>query len=189
MKHIMVLILVGFGYMFTYSQSNNFTIGGGYVFANIKDAKTNAAGWRINGAYEIHPATGKVVHGFAISYLTVSADVEEVSGGQPIVSKYSIGTWPFYYQPKVLFGNGSLQGYGKGAFGMQFSTIKINVPGTSEFKSTDAGLYAGLGAGLSKSFSLDLSVSLEYEWAYLSNSYYNDGFLNSVNLGIGFRLN
>ena len=189
MKYLMVLILVGFGYMLTCAQNNFFTVGGGYVFANIKDTETNASGWRINGIYEIHPATGNFLHGFAISYLTVSADVEEISGGQPIVSKYSIGTWPIYYQPKLLFGKGSLQGYAKGAFGMQFSTVKIDVPGTDEFKSTDAGLYAGLGAGVTKSFSLDLSVSLEYEWAYLSNSYYNDGFLNSINLGIGFRLN
>ena len=30
-------------------------------------------------------------------------------------------------------------------------------------------------------------VNLEYEWAYLSNSWYRDGFINSVMLGLGFK--
>jgi opacity protein-like surface antigen len=87
-----------------------------------------------------------------------------------------------------MIGDGSLQGFVKGAFGMQFSNLKIELPG-SEFSSNDAGLYAGLGAGVQKEISDKISINLEYEWAYQSNSYYRDGFINSVMVGVGFKLN
>jgi opacity protein-like surface antigen len=170
------------------AQYNSITLSGGYVFTNIEDTETSASGFRINGLYEYHPIVGKVVHGFSVGYVNVSTDVEEVSGGQPIVSTYTISTWPFYYAPKLLIGEGSLQGFVKGALGMQFSNLKIELPG-SEFKSNDAGLYAGLGAGVQKEISDKISINLEYEWAYQSNSYYRDGFINSVMLGVGFKLN
>ena len=71
---------------------------------------------------------------------------------------------------------------------MQFSTVKLKVGSNDETVSTDAGLYAGLGAGLTKTFSYKVSGILDYEWSYLSNSYYRDGFLHSFNLGVNFRL-
>ena len=72
---------------------------------------------------------------------------------------------------------------------MQFSTLKIEVPITNEFTSTDAGFYGGLGADLIKEFNDKITATLEYEWVYLSNSYYRDGFINSINLGVGCKLN
>ena len=188
MKKYILFIFAALFYSGLAARYNTITVGAGYVFANIDDAETSASGWRIGGTYEFHPANGNVTHGFTISRLSVSAKVEEISGGQRIESKYSIGTWPFYYQPKIIFGDGSLQGFGKGAIGMQFSTVKIKVGSNDEFVSTDAGLYAGLGAGLTKEFSYKISGILEYEWAYLSNSYYRDGFLHSFTAGVTLRL-
>ncbi len=188
MKKYLLLTLVLFGFLQAKAQYNTITLSGGYVFSNIEDSETSASGFRINGLYEYHPIVGKFVHGFSVGYINVSADVEEVSGGQPIVSKYTISTWPFYYAPKLMIGDGSLQGFIKGAFGMQFSTLKIELPG-SEFSSNDAGLYAGLGAGVQKEISDKIFINLEYEWAYQSNSYYRDGFINSVMVGVGFKLN
>lgn len=70
---------------------------------------------------------------------------------------------------------------------MQFSTLKRT--GTlPDFKSNDAGFYGGLGAGVQKEISDKITLNLEYEWAYQSNSYYSDGFINSVMLGVAFKL-
>ena len=30
-------------------------------------------------------------------------------------------------------------------------------------------------------------MNLEYEWAYLGNSFYRDGSMNTINLGIGMN--
>ncbi len=187
MKKYLFMMMVILGVMQAKAQYNSITLSGGYVFANIEDTETSASGFRINGLYEYHPIVGKLVHGFSVGYVNVSADVEEDSGGQKIVSKYTIGTWPFYYAPKLLIGDGSLQGFVKGALGMQFSSLKIELPG-SEFSSNDAGFYGGLGAGVQKEISDKIMINLEYEWAYQSNSYYRDGFINSIMLGVGFKL-
>jgi opacity protein-like surface antigen len=56
-----------------------------------------------------------------------------------------------------------------------------------EITTNDAGFYGGLGAGFMKSFNENMFMNLEYEWAYLSNGYYVDGFMNTVSLGIGVK--
>lgn len=184
-------LLITFLAMFVsqaYAQQNLLSLNGGYVLTDIKNRSDNASGYRLSLVYEIEPAVGNVLHGFSVGFINVKADIVEYSGGQPLDYNYSITTWPFYYAPKFLIGKGSLQGFIKGAFGMQFSTLKQTSP-TDVFTSTDAGLYGGLGAGGMKRFNSNLIISLEYEWAYLSNSYYNDGFANSIVLGVGKILN
>lgn len=171
-----------------FAQNNSLTFSGGYVFANIKDADVQTTGWRINGAYEVHPIVGKLIHGFSVGLIQTSTEITEMSGGQPIRSKYQITTYPFYYSPKLLIGESTLQGFVKGALGMQFSALKRT--GTlAEATSNDAGFYGGLGAGLMKTFNQKTIINVEYEWGYQSNSYYSDGFIHSFMAGVGFYLN
>ncbi|HSO87657.1 MAG TPA: hypothetical protein VLQ91_13965 [Draconibacterium sp.] len=74
----------------------------------------------------------------------------------------------------------------KGALGTHITGYKRT--GTlTEIKSTDMGFYGGLGAGLMLNLGEKLFISAEYEWAYMSNSYYRDGFINSAMGGIGIR--
>ncbi len=169
------------------AQQNLFTVSGGYVFANIKDVEASADGWRINGHYEHQPRVGKVHHGFSVGYIKVFTDQTDTSGSEIIESKYSIRTLPFYYCPKILIGEGSLQGFVSGAFGMQFSTLKRT--GTlDDFETTDAGLYTGFGAGLRKTFNTSTFINLEYELAFSTNNYYNDGLIHTAMLGFGFAV-
>ena len=170
-----------------YAQNNTLTLSGGYALTRIKDADQSADGWRLYGVYEIQPVVGNLVHGFALGYVKTSANVTEMSGPDIIESKYTIGTFPFYYVPKLLIGEGSLKGFVKAALGMQFSNLKRT--GTlPEATSKDAGLYAGLGAGVTKTLNAKHFINLEYEWGYMSNSYYSNGFMHSIMLGIGFFL-
>jgi opacity protein-like surface antigen len=187
MKDILILFfLLVFAFHAT-AQDNTLTLSGGYAFTNIKDADQNADGWRLYGAYEIQPRVGKLVHGFAVSYVHTSTVVTEMSGMDIIESKYTIGSIPFYYVPKLLIGEGSFQGFVKAAIGMQFSNLKRT--GTlAEATSKDAGVYAGLGTGVTKKVNDNLFMNLEYEWGYLSNSYYANNFMHSVMLGFGFYL-
>ena len=187
MKNYFMLIAILFGCFHASAQFNTITLSGGYAFTNIENADASGSGFRINGLYEYHPIVGKFVHGFSVGYVSTSAEITEFSGGQQVDSKYTVNSWPFYYAPKLMFGEGSLKGFVKGAIGMQFSTLKRT--GTlSDAKTNAAGFYGGLGAGILKDINDKVFLNLEYEWAYSSNSYYRDGFLNSVMLGVGMKL-
>ncbi|MEK6782426.1 MAG: outer membrane beta-barrel protein [Bacteroidota bacterium] len=183
MKRNLMIIALTFFSVAAWSQENRFTLSGGYAFANIEAVDTDATGFRINGLYELNPLGGKVAHGFSIGYIGTSADFAGVAGQS---NEYKINSWPVYYAPKLMFGDGSVQGFIKGALGMQFSGLTRT--GTlGEFNDKDFGFYGGAGAGIMKTFNEKMFVNLEYEWAYLSNSFYKDGFMNSIMLGIGFK--
>lgn len=163
------------------AQENRFSINGGYVFANLEDVDTDATGWRITGLYEFNPGASNFSHGFAVGYTGVTADFTANTTN----SKYNINSWPIYYAPKFSVGKENLQGFVKGALGTHITGYKRT--GTlTEIKSTDMGFYGGVGAGGVLKLGEKLFLSAEYEWAYMSNSYYRDGFVNSIMAGIGF---
>ncbi len=150
---------------------------GGYSFANIENADGQATGWRVNGLYEYNPNEGKFAHGFAVGYVSIQATDDNVTN--------TVSSLPIYYVPKFFIGDGNLKGMVKGALGMQFARLKRE--GLFELTANDAGFYGGGGAGLMLNLGTSLFLSAEYEIAWVSNSYYRDGWLNSVMAGIGFK--
>jgi hypothetical protein len=159
------------------SQEGIFTLSGGYSFANIKDADIKGTGWRINGLFEMNPMGGKIAHGLSIGYINVSGTKSSVTS--------TIGSIPIYYAPKVMFGNEKFKGFIKGALGMQYSTLKRE--GLVSFKDDDFGFYGGGGAGFMIFLKENIFLNGEYEIAWLSNSFYQDGWMNTVSGGIGFK--
>ena len=169
------------------AQNNTLTVSGGYATTRIKDADQNANGWRLYGVYEIRPVIGNVVHGFALSYVRSFAEVTQMSGSNTVTSNFTVTSWPFYYVPKLIIGKGSLKGFVKAAAGMQFSNLKRT--GTlPDAMTKDAGLYGGLGAGVTKTLNRRHFINLEYEWGYMTNSFYANGIMHSIMLGFGFYL-
>lgn len=183
MKHTIIVIILLIISMTARSQENKFTFSGGYAFANIEEFDFDATGFRINGLYEYAPDNGKFAHGFSVGYIGTKADNSGV--GSQIV-EYKINSWPIYYAPKYVFGDGSAQGFIKGALGGQFSGLK-RTGALGELSDNDFGFYGGASVGFIKSFNEKMFINLEYEWAYMSNSFYKDGFMNSAMLGIGFK--
>jgi len=177
-KNILITALFLFS-VAAWAQESSITVGGGYAFANIEESETNATGFRINGLYEFNPQEGSWAHGLSVGYIGTSG--EAATGAE-----YKINSWPIYYAPKYLIGQGSAKGFIKGAVGLQFSGFK-RTGALGELTTNDAGFYGGLGAGFMKSFNEKMFMNLEYEWAYLSNGYYVDGFMNTVSLGIGVK--
>lgn len=179
-----LIILCALTSLTVWSQENAVTIGGGYSFANIEDADANASGFRINGLYEFNPAEGKVAHGLSVGFISVNG--KGTIGGTSLMAEYKINSWPIYYAPKFMFGQESFKGFVKGALGFQFSDLQ-RTSGVGTLESNDSGFYAGLGLGGMYSVKENIFINLEYEWAYMGNSYYRDGFMNSIMLGIGFK--
>jgi hypothetical protein len=183
MKHFLLVIAVLIiASDFISAQENAFTLSGGYVFTNLEEVDENANGFRINGLYEFNPGMGKFSHGITVAYLRTGVTSTVASQ----TTDYTLSNLPIYYAPKFIFGNESFKGFLKGALGTHSSWYKRT--GTlGEFDSQDWGFYGGASLGAMKSFSEKVFINLEYEWAYLSNSYYRDGFVNSIMGGIGFR--
>jgi len=175
---IVAMLIVSNGF----SQENLVTVSGGYSFANIEEVSDNATGWRINGTYEFRPNGGAIAHGISVGYISMTADDNNLVG--PL--SYEINTIPIYYAPKYLFGNKSLEGFFKGALGMQFSDLKQTGTLVS-ISDNDTGFYGGLGVGGMKTFKEKFFINAEYEWAYMSNSFYKDGFVNSFMVGLGMK--
>ncbi|NJN43141.1 MAG: hypothetical protein HC811_13855, partial [Flammeovirgaceae bacterium] len=157
----------------------------------IEDADDGASGYRINGLYEFNPGGGKVAHGFSVGYIGVGQEgsYSYTIGGSTttITAESNSNTWPIYYAPKFMFGDGKFKGFIKGALGMQFSGLNVKSSGSTILEDNDAGFYGGASLGGMISVKENMFLNLEYEWAYLSNSFYKDGFMNSVMLGIGFK--
>jgi hypothetical protein len=164
------------------AQENKLSIIGGYVFSNIEDTDADAKGWRINGLYEFTPNASSLSHGIALGYMTTNADYTSLTES----TNYDINSWPIYYVPKFTVGKGNLKGFVKGALGTHISTYKRT--GTlTEIKSTDMGFYGGAGLGGTLNINEKVYLQAEYEWAYMSNTIYVDGFINSFTAGLGFK--
>lgn len=179
-KIYLILFLVSLTFN-VFSQENLLTVSGGYSFANIENTDMQATGWRINGEYAFNPSQGPWALGFAVGYIGLSASEETLLGN----FDYNIGTIPIYFAPKYMFGSAKFKGYIKGALGMQNSHLKRT--GLTEISDSDWGFYGGGSAGLNFSVSEMVYLNAEYELAWLSNTSYKDGLINSAMVGIGFK--
>lgn len=183
MKKFIAILCLSAITVLGYSQENMVTLSGGYSFANIDVSDEKATGWRINGLYEFNPNEGKLAHGVSLGFISLSAST---SSGGVDTSDYKVSTLPVYYAPKLLFGNDNIKGFVKGAIGFQRSQFKR----TGQFGEVEAnawGFYGGLGAGILFFINDKIFINAEYEFAWLSNSYYGGGIINSVMGGIGMK--
>jgi hypothetical protein len=179
-KNILIAFLILFS-MRAFSQENMFTISGGYSFSNIQSKDIKGTGWRINGLYELNPMGGKFAHGVSFGYISLAAT--DGVGSQTI--NYKINSFPIYYAPKFMFGSDKIKAFIKGALGMQFAGLKKD--GFVSFSDNDFGFYGGGGAGIMVFLKENIFINAEYEIAWASNSWYNDGWINTAGGGIGIK--
>ena len=158
------------------------TLSYGDVNTDFEDASTDANGWRINLSVESGKKGGNVLHGFVIGYIETTADVTTAAQ----TTHYEMKTLPIYYAPKILFGKKAFKAFLKGALGMQFSNYQRS-GALSKINTDDLGFYGGASAGAMFMFNEKVFINAEYEWAYLSNSYYQDGEVTSAMIGLGAR--
>jgi len=183
MKQILITFLLISCINFAWSQENSLIFSGGYAFANIEDNGDNATGFRLNLTYEFNQWNGDFSHGIAVGY--ISTEVTSNKDGSK--ANYKLENWPIYYAPKYAFGSGPLTGFVKGALGMHFSNYERNGGILDDISTSDNGFYGGLGAGGKFKINDKFFLNVEYEWAYLGNYYYKDGFMNSIMGGLGIK--
>lgn len=182
MKRVSTVLVFTLLVTLGYCQENMVTLSGGYTFATIEDTDVKTTGWRINGLYEYNSSGGKWAHGISFGYVSLSGESKELLQS----NKYDINSWPIYYAPKYLIGSKSFKGFIKGAIGWQFSHLERS--GTiGSLENNDSGFTGGGGAGLKYDLNEKIFLSAEYELLWLSNSFYNDGWLNTASLGLGIK--
>jgi hypothetical protein len=163
------------------SQENMFTLSGGYAFANIQDTENQGTGFRINGLYEYNPSGGMFAHGISAGYVRITAT--EGTGALTVENK--VHSVPIYYAPKLLLGKNKIKGFVKGAIGLQFAGLDRT--GIIEVSDSDMGFYGGGGAGIMLFLKENIFINAEYEIAWVSNTAFSDGWLNTVGGGIGLK--
>jgi hypothetical protein len=177
---VIAMILLATG---AWAQESMFTVSYGWANLNPEESDKSADGFRINGLYEFNPTQGKIAHGLNIGYVLTKYE----QSTQATTTDFSFRSWPVYYAPKVLLGNSDkFKGFLKGALGVHFSKYSSEGPALS-LESNGTGFYGGLGAGGILFLQENLFLNLEYEWAYQTNYYTGNAFLNTAQLGIGFR--
>lgn len=182
MKAILIIFsLFLFAFTTAWSQENLVSFSGGYAFSHLEDVDQNLTGYRINGLYEYNPGGGMLAHGWSFGYIGTSGESSIGDG-----SEFKMNTWPLYYAPKLMFGKNKLKLLVKGAMGLHFSNFK-RTGALLDLDTNDTGFYGGAGAGLMIYLKENIFLNAEYEWAFMSNIYYRNAFMNSANLSFGFR--
>jgi len=185
MKKILALLILCTISIAIYSQENMVTLSGGYSWANLDDTDLKATGWRINGAYEFNKGEGSVAQGVSIGYISLKAS-ENVGVGDTSHVDYKVSSLPVCYVPKYFFGAVNAKGFVKGAVG--FHHTKFERSGSlGSVEAQDWGFYGGVGAGFMYTVNEKVFINIEYEFAWLSNSSYQSGFMQTAMGGIGFR--
>jgi len=189
-KYLLVFALCIF-FSQNYAQET-ITLSGGYVTARAidyssfypVDYRTKGTGFRISGLWEAGPIVpGKFVHGLGFAYIRTNSTITE-SG---LTADINVRTLPLYYSPKFTFGSEKAMGFVKASVGMQFARFKAK--GDIEDSDHDWGFYSGLGFGGMVYLKERMFLNLEYEMNFITNTYYANGILNTVQMGIGFDIN
>ncbi len=165
------------------AQQQNLTLSGGFVMTKVEDIKTDATGYRINGLYELPIFESPFSHGISFGYIHTAADLKTAG----ILSEFKMNNFPIYYAPKITFGNEKVKLFIKGALGVHFSNYKA-ITNNLEVTDKDFGFFGGGGLGTTIFINQNVFLTLEYEWDYLSNSWYRDGYVNSFMGGIGITI-
>jgi len=182
MKYTLLLLVLMVFSLSVQAQQNWINFSGGYAFANTQETEANLNGYRLNFSYERNAYEGQWVHGFVVGYISTEASYDPGIGQAD--TDYELNTMPMYYMPKYLIGRGSFQGFVKGALGMHYSQFTKTELITIE--DNGVGFYGGLGVGAMFTFNR-FFVAGEYEWAFASNSYYKNGFINSAMVSLGIK--
>jgi hypothetical protein len=161
-----------------FSQENSFTISGGYPFGKVEGTDTKCTGWKINGLYEFNPAERNTVLGFSTGYQNLTAS----ESGR----NYTVSSIPLYFAPKYMKGNDKLKAFIKGAIGAQYSWMTTTTS-LSSLSDHDYGFVGGGGAGFTVFLNEKYFLNAEYEILWMSNSFYRDGWINSLSGGLGVK--
>jgi len=187
MKYSKVLILLMIVSVFATSASAQFktwskltSFNGGYALLAGENTGNSLDGYAFDVTFEQVNMDGDMAGGVMIKYLAGHEDDNE---NDRRINYQSI---PIMLQGKYLFGSESIKGYLQGGVGIQFSRIEYTGPNLL-LLDADSGWALGLGLGGYFFTDEKIFINAAYNFSYLTNSFYRDGIVHLVKIGIGFQ--
>jgi opacity protein-like surface antigen len=184
MKKYLIFLLCLTVSIATFSQTSSFILTGGWAVAlpNYSDVSVN--GFKIGGQWEKANIQEHLGWGIEADYINFSQ-----TGPKPTAnSKNRYHTIPLTFYGKYLIGNDKLQAYAKAGGGFQLSKISSETPSLYASDNT-FGIALTAGAGVYYTLTEYLYLNVDYGFLYITNTSYNNGMINSVSLGVGFKMN
>jgi hypothetical protein len=156
-------------------------VNGGTQFLNPEGTEQSLDGFSGSVSYERTSWDGKWSGGFSLSYL--SSQTKDDSSTSRTVNYSSV---PLMMFVKYHFGSPKVRGFLRGSVGAHSSEVESSGQ-LAVVSDWDAGYLVGAGLGANFFMSKTMLVNAGYHFAYFSNSFYRDGLVHSLQLGIGFQ--
>ena len=187
MKHVKVLFIIVFLFFLTTTLSAQFqswsklmSFNANYALLKGEVTGNTLDGYAFDFTYEQVNSKGDMAGGILIAYLAGHDDDTENE------RRINYQSLPIYLQGKYLFGSESIMGYLQGGIGLQFSRIEFTGPNLLQ-QDGDSGFAFNLGLGGYFFTDEKIFINAAYNFNYLVNSFYQDGMVHMIKVGIGFQ--
>ena len=174
------LILVSAGFTQYENAGSIVLVNGAVVSLKSSATQEKLSGFALGVGLEQATSGGNWAGGVSFTYL----GADDSSDPNDINVNYQ--TFPIMLFGKYLIGPEKYKAYLTGEIGLHFSRREIS--GTNVYNSSrESGSALGLGLGGYAFIDEKLLLNLGYKFMYMNNSYYLDGFVHTLSLGIGFQ--
>ena len=160
--------------------SQLISFNGGYASLVGETTGNTLDGYAFDFTYEQVNMDGDMAGGIMITYL---AGHDDDSENDRRINYQSI---PVMLQGKYFFGSEMIKGYLQGGVGVQFSRIEYTGPNLL-LQDGDSGFALNLGLGGYIFTDEKIFINAAYNFSYMSNSFYRDGIIHLLKIGIGFQ--
>lgn len=170
---LVVLLLLVFGQV-AYSQESAISLNAGYLFSSdrMNNQEGNGNGWRLIATYQESLKNEKWAIGISAGLMK---DRYSFALANPEFSETELESIPIFFSGKYFIGKEKWRGYLKGSAGANWIV---------DYK---VGFLSGLGIGVDYPINQKLYINAEYEFNLWQNDFYGIRYLQSANLGIGFK--
>jgi hypothetical protein len=162
------------------SWSKLTSFNGGYASLVGEYTGNTMDGYAFDFTYEQVNMEGNLAGGIIITYL---AGHDKDSKDDRRINYQSI---PIMFQGKYFFGPAKYKGYLQGGIGLQFSRIEFSGPNIL-LQDGDSGFTGGLGLGGYFFTDEKMFINVAYNFSYQANSFYRNGIVHLLKVGIGFQ--
>jgi hypothetical protein len=160
--------------------SQQYSFNGGYAILVGESTGNTLEGYAIDFTYEQVNMDGNLSGGVLIQYL---AGHDDDTANDRRINYQSI---PVMFQGKYFFGSDMVKGYLQGGIGLQFSRIEFS-GAKLLLQDGDTGITFGIGLGGLFFTDEKIFINAAYNFSYQGNSYYRDGIVHLLKVGIGFQ--
>lgn len=168
---VLLLLVIG---QVAYSQESAVSLNAGYLFSSdrMNDQQGSGNGWRLIATYQQSLKNEKWAIGISAGLMK---DRYSFTLANPEFPEVELESIPIFFSGQYFMGKKQWRGYLKGSAGVNWVV---------DYKM---GFLSGLGIGVNHPIHEKLFINAEYEFNLWQNDFYGIRYLQSANVGIGFK--